>query len=117
MEGGRTNIAGDEEVEIRDEGPIAGVTTDPGVGDLAWDPQDPLFKFNDKNPGATQTPVAASTPVVAWIEDEMPELEDADPEGPPQVSLPRSPGTSTSLVMPLRRFTPDYSDVPLVRFS
>ena len=78
MEGGRTDIVGDKEVEIRDEGLIAGAVIDPGVGDLVWDPQDLLFEFNDENLGVTQTPVAALTPVVVQIEDEMPELEDAD---------------------------------------
>ena len=117
MEGGRTDITGDEEVETRNEEPTAGAAIDPGVGNLVWDPQDLLFEFNNENLGATQTPVAALTPVVAQIEDEMQELVDASPEESPQVSLPRSPGTSTSPVMPIRRFTPDYSDVPLVRFS
>ena len=117
MEGGRTDITGDEEVETRHEGPTAGAATDPGVSNLVWDPQDPLFEFNDENSGVTQTPVAASTPVVAQIEDEMPELEDASPEEPPQVGLPRSPGTSTSLVMLPKGFIPDYSDMPLSGFS
>ena len=102
MEGGRTNITGDEEVETRNEGPTVRASIDPGVGDLVWDPQDQLFKFNNENLGMTQTPVAASTLVVAGIKDEMLELEDMGPEDPPQVSLPRSPGTQTSPVIPPR---------------
>ena len=117
MEKGKTDIAGDEEVEIRDEGLTTGATIDTEAGDLVWDPQDPLFEFNNENSGTTQTPVAALTPVAVRIKDEMPELEDAEPEGPTQGSLPRSPITSASPVMPIRRFMPDYSDVPLVRFS
>ena len=96
MEGGRTDIMGDEEVETRNEGPTTRALINPGVGDLVWDPQDPLFEFNDENLGMTQTPVAASTPVAVRIKDEMPELEDASPKDPPQVSLPRNPGTQTS---------------------
>ena len=88
MEGGRTNITGDEEVETRNEGPTVRASIDPGVGDLVWDPQDLLFEFNNENLGMTQTPVAASTPVVVGIKDEMPELEDAGPNDPLQVSLP-----------------------------
>ena len=117
MEEGKTDIAGDEEVEIRDEGLTVGTVIDTKAGDLVWDPQDPLFEFNDENSGMAQTPVAASTLVVVGIKDEMLELEDAEPEGPTQGSLPRSPITSASPVMPIRRFMPDYSDVPLVRFS
>ena len=59
MEEGRTNTAGDEEVEARDEGLTTGAAIDKEAGDLVWDPQGPLFRFNDKNLGVTQTPVAA----------------------------------------------------------
>ena len=116
MEGGRTDVAGDE-VEIRGEGLTEGAAIDPGAGNLVWDPQDLLFEFSNENSGVTQTPVAALMPVAAQVEDEMPKLEDADPEEPPQGSLPRSATTSSSPMMPVRRFLPDYSDVPLVGFS
>ena len=43
----------------------------------------------------------------------MPELEDANPEEPPQVDLPQSLGT---LGMLPKGSVPDYSDVPLSRF-
>ena len=82
MEEGRTDIAGDEEVEIRDEGLTTGAATDTEAGDLVWDPQDLLLEFNDDNLGVAQTPVAALAPVVVQIEDEMPNLEDADPRDP-----------------------------------
>ena len=94
-----------------------GATIDPGAGNLVWDPQDLLFEFNNENSGMTQTPMAALMPVAVQIKNEMPELEDADPEEPPQGSLLRSPTASGSPMMPVRRFVPDYSDVPLVRFS
>ena len=61
--------------------------------------------------------MAGLTPVVAQIEDEMLELEDASPEEPPQMGLPRSPGTSASPVMLPKGFVPDYSNMPLSRFS
>ena len=91
--------------------------TNPGVCDLVWDPQDLLFKFNNENSGTTKTPVAALTPVATQIKDEMPELEDVSPEEPPQMGLSKSPGTSTSPVMLPKGFVPDYSDMPLSRFS
>ena len=50
--GGRTDIAGDEEVECMDEGSTTQVAAGPGVTNLDWDPRDPLFKFNDENSGA-----------------------------------------------------------------
>ena len=53
IEGGRTDIAGDEEVETRDEESTTWAVASPGAGDLDWDPRDPLFKFNDENLGAT----------------------------------------------------------------
>ena len=104
-------------METRDEGPTTRVTTSPGASDLDWDPQDPLFKFNDENLGATQIPVAALTPVVAETKDEMLELEDASPEEPSQMGFPWSPGTSTSPVMLPKGFVPDYSNMPLSGFS
>ena len=99
------------------EGPATWAATSPGAGDLDWDPRDVLFKFNNENSGTTQTPVAASTPIAAQIEDEMPELEDVSPEEPPQMGLPESPGTSASPVTLPKGFMPDYSDVPLSGFS
>ena len=61
--------------------------------------------------------MAALTPVAAETEDEMPELEDVSPEEPSQMGLPWSPGTSTSPVTLPKGFVPDYSDMPLTRFS
>ena len=114
MEEGRTDTAGDEEVEVRDEGLATGAAVDTEAGNLVWDPQDLLFEFNNENLGVTQTPVAASTPVAALTGDEMPDLEDADPKGPPQGNPPKSPITSAPTMTPIRRLMPDYSDVPLV---
>ena len=94
-------------METRDEGSTTWVTAGPRVGDLDWDPWDLLFKFNDENSGATQVPVAASTPVVAETEGEMPELEDVSPEEPSQMGLPWSPGTSASSEMLQKGFMPD----------
>ena len=54
MGGGRTDIAGDEEVEGRDEGSTTWAAAGPGATDLDWDPRDPLFKFNDENLGTTR---------------------------------------------------------------
>ena len=82
MEKGGTNVVGDEEVELRDEGLTTGAAIDTKAGDLVWDPQDPLFEFNDENSGVTQTPVDTSTPVVMLTGDGMPDLEDTDPEEP-----------------------------------
>ena len=50
-----------------------------------------LQEFNDENSNATQTLVAASTPVVMLTEDGMLDLEDADPEEPPQGNPPGAP--------------------------
>ena len=47
----------------------------------------------------------------------MLELEDANPEEPSQMGLPWSLGTSTSPEMLPKGFVPDYSDMPLSRFS
>ena len=92
------------------------VTAGPGVTDLDWDPHDPLFEFNDENSGATRIPVAASMPVAAEAEDGMPELEDANPEEPPQMDLPQSSGTSASLGKLPEGPTPDYANMLLSRF-
>ena len=117
IKGGRTDITGDEEVETRDEGPTTWAVTGPRAGDLDWEPWDPLIEFNDENSGITQIPVAASTPVAAETEGEMPELEDASLEEPLQMGFPQSSGTSTSLVTLPKGFMPNYSDVPLSGFS
>ena len=82
MEEGGTNVAGDEEVEVGGEGLTTGAASNPEAGDLVWDPQDPLFEFNDENSGVTQTPVDTSIPVVMLTGDGMPDLEDTDPEEP-----------------------------------
>ena len=119
VEGGNADIAGDEEVEIRDEGPSmrAALGSGPAANDLDWDPRDLLFKFNDDNSGVTHTPAAASTPVALPISDEIPELEDTDPEGPPDVSPPRSPSTNTPPMTLPQAYVPDYSNRPLIGFS
>ena len=83
MEEGGADVAGDEEVERRDERAAAEATVGVEAGNLVWDPQDPLFEFNDENSSITQTPVAASMPVIMPAEDEMPDLKEPDPEGPP----------------------------------
>ena len=75
-------MAGDEEVEGRDEVPTTQATADSGATNLDWDPCDPLFEFDDENLGATQALVAASTPVAAEVEEGMPELEDVNHEEP-----------------------------------
>ena len=113
---GRTDIAGDEEVEDRDEGSTTQAMAGPGVANLDWDPRDLLFEFNDQNLGVTGAPVVASTAVVAEVEDGMPELEDLNPEEPPQMDLPQIPGTNASLGMPPEGPVPNYSDVPLSGF-
>ena len=91
MEEGGADVVGDEEVEVRDERATAEAAVDVEARNLVWDPQDPLFEFNDKNSGITQTPVAASMPVAMPAEDEMPDLKELDPrepllEGPPRAS-------------------------------
>ena len=73
---------------MRDEGLTTGAAIDTKAGNLVWDPQDPLFEFNNKNSGVTQIPVAASTPVVMLMEDGMPDLEDVDPKEPSQRNPP-----------------------------
>ena len=75
MEKSGADVVGDEEVEVRNEGLTTGAAVDVGAGNLVFDPQDPLFEFNDENSGMTQTPVAALMPVVMPVEDEMPNLE------------------------------------------
>ena len=112
----RADIAGDEEVECRDDGSTTQVTASPGVTDLDWDPCDPLFEFNDENSGTTHTPVAALMPVAAEEEDGMPELEDASPGEPPQMDPPQSSGTGISLETFPEGPVPDYANVPLSRF-
>ena len=49
-EGGR-----DEEVEVRDERFTTGTAVDAAAGDLVWNPQNPLFEFNDENSGITHS--------------------------------------------------------------
>ena len=88
MEEGRTDTVGDEGVQARNEGFTMGAATDTEASDLVWDPQDLLFEFNDENSDVTQTPVAALTPLAVLTQDEMLDLEDADPEGPPQGNPP-----------------------------
>ena len=102
MEEGGTDVAGDEEVEGRDERVTAEATVGAEAGDLVWDPQDPFFEFNNKNSGITQTPIAALTPVSMPAKDEMPDLKEPDPEGPPPEesqtkSLPADDPTVTSI--------------------
>ena len=117
IEGGRTDITGDEEVETRDEGSTTWAAVGPRAGDLDWYPQDPLYEFNDENLGTTQIPMAALTPVVVETKDGMLELEDVSPEEPSQMGLPQGPGTSASPVMLPKGFILDYTDVPLSGFS
>ena len=61
--------------------------------------------------------MAASTPVMAETEDEMLELEDANPKEPPQMDLPQSLSTSASLGTLPKGFVPNYSDMLLSGFS
>ena len=77
--GGRTDIAGDEEVEGRDKGSTTWAAAGPGVTDLDWDPHHLLFEFNDENSGTTRAPMAASIPVLAETGDKMPELGGCEP--------------------------------------
>ena len=91
MEESVADVAGDEEVEVREEGLTTGAAVGVEAGDLVWDPQDPLFEFNDENSGVTQTPVAALTTVVMLVEDEMPNLEEVSPEEPLLGDPPRVP--------------------------
>ena len=118
MEGSEADVAGDEEVEGRDEGVIAKAAVEAGAADLVWDPWDPLFEFNDENSGIAQTPVASLTPVSMPAKDEMPDLKGPDPEGPP----PERPQVKGLLaddpkVMLILGLIPDYLDIPLVGFS
>ena len=49
MEGSEADVAGDEEVEGRDEGVTVEAAVEAGATDLVWDPRDLLFEFKDKN--------------------------------------------------------------------
>ena len=82
MEGSEANAEGNEEVEGQDEGVTVRVALEVGVANLTWDPQDPFLKFNNKNSSTTQTPVAASTPMLMPAEENMPGLKGPDLEEP-----------------------------------
>ena len=118
MEGHEANVAGDEEVEGRDEGVTAEAAVEAVAANLVWDPQDPLFEFNDENSSITQTPIAALTPVLMAAKDEMPDLQGPYPKGHP----PERPQVESLLADDLKvtstgELILDYSDIPLIGFS
>ena len=118
MEEGEADAVRDEEVEGQDKGATAKAAPEAGAVNITWDPEDQFLKFTDENSSTTRTPVAASTPMSMPAEETMPGLKGPDFEEPqaeePQVE---SPPADDSKPMLIRKLVPDYSDIPLVRFS
>ena len=111
-EDAKADTAGDEKVEGGDGEAAIDVTLYANAtNDLAWNDNDPYFEIDDESSGVHRTPVAASTPLLAPTEETV-------------LSPPSSPGNEKlhkeiPTVEPefIDVSTPDYTDVPLVRFT
>ena len=111
-EDAEADTARDEEAKGGDWEAAIDVTLDANAtDDLVWNDNDPYFRIDDENLRVYRTPVAASTPLLTSTEVTV--LSGSASPGNEKLCREILAGEPESI----DDSTPDYTDVPLVRFT